>query len=514
MPKPIITEPRFDFRGGRNTFNSPDLLNLNELLDCTNARISNIAGGFSKRLGTQRMHTTALPGPIKALTTWDAPSGKQIAAIAFNGTSTFRLYTKPFDLTTNFTDRGDISFGNPSISGIPVQNPSFATFRGASSGAPLVLYFAWLGWYVSWDGTTLTYLTGTNNAPGATFIMPYHTRMFASDGNFRKNIFWSKVGDATFFTTGTKTDGGSAMVDMLSGEDLRALEVIGSSLLLIAPTSVMRFTGISSDDIVIQQDTEGISGDVGSYAMNMVERFENVAAVLNERGVYVVTESGLVPLSEKIKPDWDVLDKNNMTSFWNIIYDKLNKDLLCAVLPPEDGISAPKTIYAYNTRVQAWQGPWKFPFAINSFCTCEPATLGSSGLSGPYTLIGGQDGFVRVMNIGNKDDVLSDGTGGTNISMTVTMPILRNEQRTVKAPFTMHLQAQLPLGSNLSVDTSFDNDSYKLNPVQPTGSNVADYEVDLLEDQGFRGLLRFTDTSDQNVTIHGFTLYAHDMQRL
>src|SRR5258708_10872241 len=98
MTKPQVVESRFDFRGGRNTAVSPDLLNPNELVDCTNARLSTTYGGFSKRTGSQRIHQTSLGAAINGVTQWDGPNGKQVVAIS-NGAINWRdgsNFTIPF----------------------------------------------------------------------------------------------------------------------------------------------------------------------------------------------------------------------------------------------------------------------------------------------------------------------------------------------------------------------------------------------------------------------------------
>src|SRR5204863_3037560 len=194
----------------------------------------------------------------------------------------------------------------------------FAPFRASTPGAPLVLYIASGGHYFSWAQIagvwTLTQLDPTNNAPLTTSIISYHTRMFAMSASTTipglepKTLFWSRIGDATYFTTGTKVDGGKAVTDFLTGQQLTALEVIGSSLLMTTIDSVMRFTGQASDDIVISQNTEGISAEVGSIGLLTLKRFENVAAMLAIRGPYAVTETSATPIGEQVLPDFNGLD--------------------------------------------------------------------------------------------------------------------------------------------------------------------------------------------------------------
>src|SRR5258708_28598096 len=96
--KPQVVESRYDFRGGRNTAISPDLLNPNELVDCTNARLSSTYGGFTKRTGSQRIHKTAFPAAVNGVMQWDSPSGKQVVVVS-NGSLWWR---NGFDLTQAF----------------------------------------------------------------------------------------------------------------------------------------------------------------------------------------------------------------------------------------------------------------------------------------------------------------------------------------------------------------------------------------------------------------------------
>jgi len=688
LPKPTVVEQRFDFRGGRNTAISPDLLNPNELVDCTNARLSSTYGGFAKRTGSQRIHAAAFPAQIRGVTQWDTPSGKQIVVIS-NGSLWYRtgfsygvaftqatstaiarttanqgatagwldpdgaddgsnslsvgvvspgsanstvaagnrliekvgdpaidsnlpavdnLYTISFKVTANggalvgthvsmrsrvtleystndggawagvgdvydvfagpgstanqtftptlsitipgtklwirlilnvsvtSTQAGDSGTANGSVqcfasvyktpnfpttwsTGIAqfslTQPAIFAPFRASSAGAPLVLYIASGGHYYSWtsDGT-LTQLDPTNSAPLATGIISYHTRMFAmsassiTPGLLPKTIFWSRLGDATVFTTGTKVDGGSAVTDFLTGQQLAALEVIGSSLLMGTTDSVMRFTGHASDDIVIAQDTEGITAEVGPVGLLALKRYENIAAMMTDRGPYAVTETYAEPSGEQLNPDWQALDSANLSKSV-IEYNRNRKELLFAVPRVGDG-GSPKTIFSQSVRLQAWQGPWVYPFSIE--CMCKYFDVNNI----PNVLAGSSDGFVRLMDVGSLDDVLSDGSGGSNITMTVEIPVIHfNVPGLKKALKWMILQANLPIGSTPSLNISFDGSGFTNFPITPNDTGEEDYRIDIAGDtsQGFRVRLQFTDNSAQPITVNGFTLIGWNYQR-
>jgi hypothetical protein len=677
--KPEVVESRYDFRGGRNTAISSDLLNPNELVDCTNARISSTYGGFAKRTGSQRIHLNQMPAAITGVTQWDGPSGKQVVAIS-NGDLYYRngfvfnaaftkvstagiprttanqgvnagwtassdslsgpvgtniddsaggfiicklgdpavdnnvvaadgLYTVTFTATADgtamsgtyaaidanvklwyslnsgalWTAFGDGPYSATASIGvknsrtftvtefIPGSPPApiwirlilnlrvvglasgngvatvsvlnggvnypatwttgtakmstsqpaiFAPFRAATAGAPLVLYIASGGHYFSWDGsgnpTSLVQLDPVAGVPEMlpTNIISYHTRMFAmsasptTPGLLPKTIFWSKIGDATSFATGDKTLGGKAVTDFLTGQQLTALEVIGSSLLMSTIDSVMRFTGHASDDIVISQDTEGISAEVGSVGPQTLKRYENVAAMLTDRGAYVVTETYSQPSGEQLNPDWQALDTLNLNKS-SIEYNRNRKELLFAVPRQGDG-GVPKSVFSQAVRLQAWQGPWVYPFAIN----CQGKYFDSTNL--PNVIAGGTDGFIRLMDVGALDDVNADGTGGSNITMTVEIPVLHfGVPGLKKALKWMLLQANLPIGSNLQIGVSFDGGSETLFGVTPNDSGEEDYRVDTAGDvaQGFRTRIRFIDSSSQIVTINGFSLIGWNMQR-
>ncbi|HJW29058.1 MAG TPA: hypothetical protein VJ508_07380, partial [Saprospiraceae bacterium] len=424
-----------------------------------------------------------------------------------NSTATLQCFATVYKtdnfVTTWVTGSGQFSLTQPTF---------FAPFRASTPGAQLVLYLASGGQYFKWDGTTLTTLTGVANGPAATNVISYHTRMFAmsasreTPGLLPKTIFWSKIGDAETFTPGDKSQGGQAVTDFLTGQQLTALEVIGSSLLMATNDSVMRFTGHASDDIVISQDTEGISAEVGSVSPQTLKRYENVAAMLSDRGPYVVTETYAQPSGEQLNPDWAALDITNLSKS-SIEYNRTRKELLFAVPRVGDG-GTPKTIFSQSVRLQAWQGPWVYPFSIS----CMSKYFESDGT--PNVIAGSDDGFVRLMDVGNLDDVLYNGTGGSNIAMTVEIPVMHfGLPGFKKSIHWMILQANLPLTSNLVIKVAFDGGSLENFPVSPNNNGEENYRVDIGHPQGFRCRVQFTENSDQPITIHGFTLIAWNMLR-
>lgn len=690
MTKPIVTDHRYDFRGGRNTALSSDLLNENELVDTTNTRLDTTFGGFTKRSGSQRIHQNPLPNKIDGCYQWDAPSGKQIVVVAdgkfyyrngydystgftqilpvipgvlrstntgtdpskawsggtngvnsqsrttsgqstivagsrllcklgdpnqtpssnipsADGTYTlsgFRLtidasgppvsasgyfsssvlweysvnngaswtpagvYNSSVSTTAGHsatTAFGSITFTIPGapanvwIRAIPtltvegysgglgeaidasfqvfntvwqVNNytfswvtgaggaqlggpVTFAPFRAATAGAPLMLFLAANNHYWSWDGVaTLTQLDPALNAPATYTIAAYHTRMFATTSSQPKNLFWSKIGDATYFTTGTKTDGGSALTDFLTGNALVATEVIGSSLLLATTEAIMRFTGHASDDIVIAQDTEGVSTEVGVVGPTAIKRYENTCAFMSARGPYAATETYVQAIGEQLVPDWAALDQANLANTC-IEYHRGRKELWFAVPRSTDG-GLNKTLFVQSVRLDAWQGPWTYPFGITYLAKYIDST-------GAHNVIAGcNDGFIRVMDIQNssttvvRDDMLFDGSGGVPITLIVELPVLHFGIPALKKALKWILfQADLPVGSNPVFNIGFDGASLLPFPVMATDNGAQDYRVDVAGDdsQGFRPRITFTDDSIYAPVVYGMSIIAWNYQR-
>lgn len=493
MSRQTLKESRSDFRGGRNTTVSPDLLSIDELVDATNARISTDYGGFQKRSGCRRMHPTVLPAAIRGLYQWDSPSGKQIVAIS-NG-----------DLYHKLTDLGDFTLVSP---GAPdkfsTTLPSFfAPFRAATSGAPLVLFIASAGKFYKWTGSALTRIDGVSGAPDTDRIIAYHTRLFARSASYKKNIFWSKVGDGESWTvTGLGSDGGSALVDVLNGEEIVALEVLGGSLALAAEDSIMRFTGHSSDDIIIAQDTEGISAEIGVLGSLALKRAENVAYGLAERGPHAISVLGAVPIGVKVELDFDAIDATVLSGTC-IGYHRGRREVCYAVSRTGD-TALNKSVFVFSTRLQSWTGPWTYPFGITTFARYED-TSGDEWL-----MSGSTDGYVRHMDTGALDDVTAAGTGGSNISMSVELaPIFfASGPGTVKALNMMWLQAELPTNSVLTVQTAFDSGGFVAAPALTNVPGVIESYLLNLQAQGKRLRVKFTDASPDIPVIHGFTLDA------
>jgi len=486
-----MTDNRADFRGGRNSAELPDNLNASELVDSTNARCQ-LFGGIIKRTGTRRVNVTQLSS-INGITQWDAPSGKQSVAIAGGN-----LYYR----AQGFGDFTTVA------STIPNANVHFAPFRANTSGAPLVLYFACGGQVYSWDGTaTLTRIDGTNTVPPASLLVPYHTRMFANHTLFKQFVAWSGVGVATNFTPSTAIAGGTAMVDVLRGDAIVAMEVIMSSLLIATKESVVRFTGYSADDIQIAQDTQGVSGELGVVGDNALLRVEQVAMAMTTKGPYAMMEAGLMPIGPYIEADFDAMDRTQLANV-TIGYHQGRREVWFAYAGASDG-GLNKHVLIFNIRLQRWYGPFVYPFGITSFNAYEDAT------GTKYLYAGCSDGFVRHMDTGGLDDVLSNGTGGSAYTMTVEFaPYFFSGPMYQKTLRNVFVQANLPVGHGLTLKYSFDAGSLSSHAFTQTGN--ANFTLSYRArpyGTGSRLRVQLTDSSSTIPEIAGLSVEAYHRER-
>lgn len=470
----------WDWRGGVNSAYSPDAVDKTEVVSAQNARLTTY-GALSKRGGTQRIHATVLNASTKVLglCQWDNPSqASELVAICnadlFHKTLAASDWTK-VDSTLNTTNR-----------------ISFAPYRVSGTNR---LYFA-DGALRKWTATSLT--TSISGAPAAKFLAVYKERLFASDGTH--TIYWSKVADPE---TWTAPDGGQANVDTYDAEGIVGLVVVGSSLLIFKEDSVARFTGVESATIEIDKRTEGVSPSVGCIAPGTIVAVDDFAFFLSDRGPYICNEGGILPIGQKIEAELDAIDKANWSLAW-AVHNKDRREIWLHV--PVDAVN--DITWCYNLRTQTWTLPWDFGFNVITACPFERAD-GTQGV-----LLGGDDGWVRDgdnSDNGAKDDVLSDDSGGTNVSMVIEFPpLLFGDPSSVKImQGTQWVQADLGASGSLSCAGTGDErpGSTSTLVVTSTGAGVKSYKFHLAW-RGHRPVLTLTEATSNAVSIAGLTLEA------
>lgn len=397
--KEHATEARFDFRGGLNLSASPDSVDPHELLQCLNARVLP-SGAVQRRPGWLKQHVTPLPGPVLGVTSF----GNQVVAIA-NG----RLHYS----TDGMATWTQVIPGAGTLS--TLFQADFDTFL--QPGNIPTLFIASGGALYTWNGTTLTYLVGTNGAPQASTVRKFGERIFVA--NAQNLLWWSKIGDGTDFRTGDISGGGNAVIGVGVSDVISHLEVVGSSLLIGTPTGIARFTGTGSA-VQIDTDTFGVNPDLGpvndggvsGYSRSFI-RVGDVAMMMTPRGPHIVTEAGATALTEKLlsqgaaptSVQWQpsisepciIGHHPKRTEVW-FAYKSLGDAQIFSVL-------------VYNYALQCWYGPFKYPNRIRS--------LGTVRVAGVDRLVAGcQDGNVRDMESTTSNDEGTDFTHTVQVAPT------------------------------------------------------------------------------------------------
>jgi hypothetical protein len=307
-------EARFNFAGGVNYAASQDTLATNELLLCRNARVS-ADGSVERRTGIDKQHTVALTAGgapsnnnVLGIQQWVPLTGsRQLVAIA--GAKLWYSNDDGVNWTSVTPGAGNLS------------TTVMADFQPMVIGSTPMLFIASGSDLFTWDGTSIVKRDLVNNIPNCSIVRLFGNRLFTNSTDAPGWLFWSKLGDGTDFRTGGNSDGGSAAVNADSDEPIIALEVLGSSLLIATRSGVARFTG-TGDDIRILTDTEGVASNLGPV-YNEVSGFVKAhpgsfqlcgqtVMMWTDRGPYLVTEAGVVPLGDKIDTEGLGADGSNL----------------------------------------------------------------------------------------------------------------------------------------------------------------------------------------------------------
>lgn len=476
MPRRL--ERRFDFRGGVNLAYSSDALDRTEVRSARNAAQTQY-GALRTRPGTQRVHDTAIGGgaAVLGLHQWHPTAGRQLVGIA--GGNLYHKLQSASDFTevlAAFSATVRPSFVSHSIGGTPTLYIADGTLR-------------------KWDGTSVSDVTG---APSATRVRIYKNRLFALDDT--KTLHWARIGNPEDWSVDFA---GSAPVGMFDAEALLAHEVIGSSLLLFKGNSVARFTGVSGENIRIDQETEGISPDVGAIAPGTVIRVEEFVFFLTDRGPYAATESGVQALGPKIEPAFDEAEMDHLPNAV-AVHHKARREIW--IFFPENTETTNTVGYCFNYRVGSWTGPWDFG---GTFDVCSVAQVERDDRS-ESVMLGGYDGFVRegaVDDVGALDDVLRVGTGGTAVTYEVTFPdlLFGSSGHVKRLNETQYLNADLGAAGAVTVAMSGDGLTAESTAIASTGAGVKPYDF-RPGTEGRRITLSISATTSTIVELNGLEL--------
>jgi hypothetical protein len=395
MARPVTVDNRFDLRGGVNTQMTDDLLDTTEIRRSLNAR-QYVLGGYQKRKGTKRLHTAAIGagGLVTGVSLW-RPSARQLVALA-NGD----LYYKTL-AAANFTE----------VAGSTLSAANFARFAPWRDGASIVLLFA-DGKLNAWTGSVLE--EDIADAPDAIDVAIYKGRVFAIDGT--KRLFVSALRN---YEGWAELDGGLFQdIETYDAEGLVAIAKAGSSLLMAKGNSIARYSGVSTDEIRIETETEGVSPIVGCVARRTFIELDGVNFTVADTGPYFVTEGGVEEIGLKVADQFDFANKELWANAV-AVYHRGRKEVQLSL--PAAGDTGNEETWYLNLRTMGWDGPQRYLFPVSSAARLERADGSES------VVVGGDDGFVRdVDDTGavHDDDMTSAGADGEPIEMALEYPPL------------------------------------------------------------------------------------------
>ncbi len=383
----VVSESQENLAGGLNISADASQLQPNQLRRAQNGRLTQF-GGFLKRLGSQNLHASALGSgnPVRGGFSWEKDDGTQQELAVSNGHLNFGTYGIPMTWT---------QVSSPTLSSASVY-PVFAAFRNASQQ---VVYLADGGKLLQWDGSTLSRST---TSPNVSFVWVYNQRLYGVSG-LDTNLYASGLNDGT--DLGNPSGEGVIVPIQTFGESVLVGGVaLGVSNLLFHANGISRWTGVTQDDIAIQAGTLGVSPDTGTIVPSSIIATETEAYFLSDRGFYAVNSQGLRRISTNLDPDILALFTTavNFSAVHNRYYREVEFYL------PDIGF------YAFNYQLQTWTGPWNGGYVAPITQSCWK---GKDSSGTPIVFVGTANGFVKQMDRQNKDNVLSDGTGGTAVTM-------------------------------------------------------------------------------------------------
>lgn len=401
MGKPRVLAGQTTFTGGLNADADPFLVGETQVRACTNGRLSPY-GAITKRGGLQRISSAVVAAaPILRGFSW-APTGTATPTelVVCNG----RLYSTTYAIPATWTDEGAVS--------VSVDMPGFAAFR---NNAGEVAFIATGDTLYTLDTVgALADVTADGFTPpaGLAALCVYNQRLFGILAAAESaTLYWSALNDGRSLGS---TGGGEAVIRTFGDRGLTGLAAVGTSLLIWHTSGISRFTGTSQDDIAIAAGAQGITGDVGTQSHGSIVVVDNLAYFMSERGAYVATEGGVQALDRPESPDPTISVMTAMSI--------ANQRLVTAThhrARQEIWWSLPGAgIYVFNYRLGAWSGPFTGGFTGTATRALWD-TIDGDGK--PIVLVGDQSGWVKRAEPTGvyKDDVLSDGTGGTAVTLTV-----------------------------------------------------------------------------------------------
>lgn len=203
----------------------------------------------------------------------------------------------------------------------------------------------------------------------------------------------------------TANGGGSVRVDTSGGYIAGCLS-IGASLFILHRNGITRFTGWSSDDIQLETQTVTSNSGIGFAKDAMYISLGNVGYALADNGyVYEIVEDGGLRITN---PDY--LLPNGVSDLWaGVATDRAARKLIWFEYGSLD-------IHIYNLETNAWSNG---TLAIGSQTLSGASNVLTYTDEPPIVFAGSTTCYLYAPSTAHLDDVLADGTSGTEVSATI-----------------------------------------------------------------------------------------------
>ena len=403
--RPVVADGQPNFTGGLNVSSDISSLGPTELWRADNARLIE-QGAITKRGGTQRTSTGVLAvGPVRGGFEWRLASGFLQLAICEGS-----LYIGTYGIPMTWTLVSGVTFA---------AGAQVAFVRFLDGLATDCVYMADGGKLIKYDGVTLSRVA---TSPNVSQLLVYNKRLLAcGDAAAQFATYWSDIENGD--TLGDPANGGG-QENILASQagKMVALGLVGDSVALAQESGLARFAGLTVDDISVDSGTRGFSPDTGVVAPRACVNYgstENPAWVfLSDNGIYELAASGtLRTLTRKIDPVVSGLDQSTVARAVAVNFRSAQE--LWFYLPDVG-------MYIYNYRLvdDNGLGGWTGPFT-GIYTTARVHSIWeATDTAGKRILLAGfGDGYVRRIEPPNVylDDVHSDGTGGTAVTLVAQL---------------------------------------------------------------------------------------------
>lgn len=425
MGQQIAGDAQGGFAGGLNTIGDPNFLSPDQARQLTNATLS-AYGAAQKRLGTQFVAASAVPVTPRRALYWPLNS-----LAIFGGASTSVCST-----TTGIPATVGTLGGSALAQSKLVDQCVF------SDGTNEVMYL------VSADALNYPAITATTlqrtNTGGTTVsaaiagvptpisgICVYSDRLWGWRTGLSNNLYFSNLSTAGGSTGGDSlgnvgASGGLIKVLTFGASAIVACLTIGASLLIFHVRGISRLTGFGQDSITIQP--QGITSDVSLFGRQAVVEYNGLAWFMTPDGLYKASEGSVERVGTPQRPDPTIpyLPTVAATSAGDpgliVRYNSATSQVW--ILLPNAAAGA-SYLFIYDTILNTWIGPFtglsSLPGYGSALCLAEVI----DPLNIPHLWMGTFGGgattnFLQCNAAGfYKDQVLSDGTGGSAYTMTL-----------------------------------------------------------------------------------------------